>query len=140
MSPRISGLPNVGHHRVATSRGKAMRINRLAMTLTVLCTAALLGSSAHAAQGDSERNSSEAVPRTYDGAGGAFKSGGKELGEGFRGVGRGIKDTFTGRASAGDYREGKNIGTGFKDLGRGVAGGARATGRTIKQSVKGSSD
>ena len=140
MSQRTTGLPNVGRRRVTTSRGKAMGINRLATTLTVLCTAALLGSSALAAQDDSERNSSEAVPRTYDGAGGAFKSGGKELRDGFRGVGRGIRDTFTGRPSAGDYREGKNIGTGFKDLGRGVAGGARATGRTIKQGVKGSSD
>lgn len=117
-----------------------MRINRLAMTLTVLCTTALLGSTAVAAQRDSEREPSATVPRTYDGAGGAFKTGGRELGEGFRGVGRGIKDTFTGRPSAGDYREGKNIGTGFRDLGRGIAGGARATGRTIKQSVNRSSD
>ena len=112
----------------------------LAMTLIALCTTALLGSAAVAAKGDSERESSETVPRTYDGAGGAFRSGGKKLGEGFRGVGRGIRDTFTGRPSAGDYREGKNIGTGFKDLGRGIAGGARATGRTIKQGVQGSSD
>jgi len=100
------------------------------VAVIVLC-GALLG--VPAARGE---ESSEAVPKTYQGAGGAFKEGGKEIGEGFRGIGRGIKDTFTGKSSAEDYKQGKNIGTGFKDLGRGVAGGARATGRTVKKGVK----
>ena len=82
----------------------------------------------------------ETVPRTYDGAGDAFRQGGKEVGEGFRGVGRGVKDTFTGRRSAEDYRQGKKIGTGVTDIGRGLAGGARATGREIKRGVTGGGD
>ena len=79
----------------------------------------------------------ETVPKTFDGAGDAFKEGGKELGEGFRGIGRGIKHTFTGRPAAQEYKRSKAIGTGFKDIGRGVAGGARAVGRGIKRSFTG---
>ena len=82
----------------------------------------------------------ETVPRTYDGAGDAFRQGGREVAEGFRGIGRGVKDTVTGRRSAHDYRQGRKIGTGVKDIGRGLAGGARATGREIKKGVTGGGD
>jgi hypothetical protein len=77
------------------------------------------------------------VPNTYDGAGDAFREGGHDLGDGFRGIGLGLRDTFTGRRSGEDYRQGKAIGTGFKDIGRGIAGGAWATGRSIKRAFRG---
>lgn len=76
------------------------------------------------------------VPKTFDGSGEAFREGGKELGEGFRGVGRGIKDTFTGKEAKDDYKEGKKIGEGFKDIGLGTAGGGRAVGRSVKKGVE----
>ena len=58
------------------------------------------------------------VPKTFEGSGEAFREGGKELGEGFRGIGRGIKKTFTGEAAKEEYQEGgKDIGEGFKDVG-----------------------
>lgn len=79
----------------------------------------------------------ETIPRTYDESGEAFRDAGHELSDGFRGVGRGVKDTFTGQRSGDDYRKGKAIGTGFKDIGRGIAGGARATGRGIKRAFQG---
>lgn len=92
---------------------------------------ALLVATAGAAFGD------EAVPRTYDGAGEAFKEGGKEIGEGFESLGKGLKGTFTGEAAKEDYKDTKSIGEGFKDIGRGTAGGARATGDAIVDGVTG---
>ena len=77
------------------------------------------------------------VPKTYDGAGEAFKEGGRELGEGFKSLGRGLKGTFTGEEAKQEYKNSKEIGEGFKDIGRGVAGGARATGENIKDGVDG---
>ncbi len=74
----------------------------------------------------------ETVPRTFGGAGDAFRSGGRELGSGFRGVGRGVKDTFTGQPASADYKDGRGIGTGFKDIGRGIAGSGRAFGRAVR--------
>ena len=90
----------------------------------------LIGS---AVQAQSSRPARGSVPNTYDGAGDAFREGGHELGDGFGGIGLGVKDTFTGQRSGEHYRQGKGIGTGFKDIGRGVAGGAWATGRSIKR-------
>ena len=81
--------------------------------------------------------SGETVPKTYQGSGDAFKEGGRELGEGFKSLGRGIRDTFTGREARDDYQNTKSIGEGAKDIGRGVAGGARATGETVKDAVDG---
>lgn len=76
------------------------------------------------------------VPKTFDGAGEAYREGGRELGEGFRGIGRGIKKTFKGEAAKEDYKEGRQIGEGFKDIGLGTAGGGRAVGRSIKKGVE----
>ena len=76
------------------------------------------------------------VPKTFDGSNEAFREGGKELGEGFRGVGRGIKNTFTGKESKQEYKKGAQIGEGFKDIGLGVAGGGRAVGRSVKKGVE----
>jgi hypothetical protein len=45
------------------------------------------------------------VPKTFDGSAEAYREGGRELGEGFRGVGRGIKKTFKGEAAKEDYKE-----------------------------------
>jgi hypothetical protein len=89
------------------------------------------------AQAEPSRSARGSVPNTYDGAGDAFTEGGHELGDGFRGIGLGLRDTFTGRRSGEDYRHGKAIGTGFKDIGRGIAGGAWATGRGIKRAFRG---
>lgn len=89
------------------------------------------------AQAERSGQARGSVPNTYDGAGDAFRDGGHELGDGFRGVGLGVRDTFTGRRSGDDYRKGKAIGTGFKDIGRGIAGGAWATGRAIKRAFRG---
>lgn len=77
------------------------------------------------------------VPKTYEGSGEAFKEGGKEIGEGFRSLGRGLKNTFTGEAAKEEYKGTKAIGEGFKDVGRGIAGGARATGEAVKDGVDG---
>ncbi len=82
----------------------------------------------------------EAVPKTYDGANDAFKEGGQEIGAGFKSLGRGLKQTFTGEAAKEEYKETKSIGEGFKDIGRGVAGGARATGEEIKDGVDGNEE
>lgn len=82
----------------------------------------------------------ETVPRTFDGAGEAFKEGGRDLGRGFRGLGRGIGDTFTGKPAREDYRDSRNIGTGFKNFGLGIAGGGRAVGRGFKRAFTGSAD
>jgi hypothetical protein len=81
--------------------------------------------------------SGESVPKTYDGSGDAFKEGGREIGEGFKSLGRGVRDTFTGQEAKEDYKNTKSIGEGAKDIGRGVAGGARATGETVKDAVDG---
>lgn len=97
-------------------------------TLTVLLGLLLAG-------GARAQESGEEVPKTYDGAGEAFKEGGKEIGEGFKSLGRGLKNTFTGEAAKEEYKGTKNIGEGVKDIGRGVAGGARATGETVKDSL-----
>ena len=94
----------------------------IALSLLTLCAAAY---------------AEETIPKTYDGAGGAFKDGGHELGDGFRGVGRGIKNTFTGKPSKEEYKKGKSIGSGLKDVGRGVAGGGRAVGHSVKGAVTG---
>jgi hypothetical protein len=75
------------------------------------------------------------VPKTFEGSGDAFREGGKELGEGFRGVGRGIKKTFKGEAAKEEYKKGAKIGEGFKDIGLGTAGGGRAVGRSVKKGV-----
>ena len=90
-----------------------------------------------AAQAEASRPARGGVPNTYGGAGDAFRDGGHELGNGFRGIGLGLRDTFTGRRSGDDYRQGKTIGTGFKDIGRGIAGSAWATGRSIKRAFRG---
>lgn len=94
---------------------------------------------AHAEQSRS-RETHETIPHTYDGAGDAFRDGGHELGDGFRGFGLGVRDTFTGRRSSDDYRKSKAVGTGFKDIGRGIAGGARAVGHGIKRTFQGGND
>lgn len=102
--------------------------NRTNLTIAM---AALLVATAGAAFGE------EAVPRTYDGAGDAFKEGGKEIGEGFKSLGKGLKGTFTGEAAKEEYKDTKSIGEGFKDVGRGVAGSGRATGEAIVDGVDG---
>jgi hypothetical protein len=84
--------------------------------------------------------SGEAVPKSYDGAGDTLKEGGREIGEGFKSLGRGLKRTFTGEESKQEYKGTKNIGEGFKDVGRGVAGGARAVGRSVKDGGDGDED
>lgn len=66
-----------------------------------------------------------------------MKEGGKEIGDGFKGIGRGIRDVFTGKASKDDFKEGKKIGTGTVDVGRGVGGVGRGTGREVKKGFKG---
>ena len=78
----------------------------------------------------------EVVPKTFHGAGGAFKEGGRQIGEGFRGIGRGLKKTFTGERAKEDYQEAEKIGTGARDVGRGTAGGGRAVGRGLKEGFK----
>lgn len=97
--------------------------------LLLLVTSILVGLalSARARAGD------EAVPTTVEGGAGQIKQGGQEVGEGFRGVGRGIKKTFTGERSKEDYEEGSKIGTGFADMGKGVAGVGRGVGRDVKK-------
>jgi hypothetical protein len=99
-----------------------------------LC-AILVAGNVLAAEGSS-KSSEEVVPRTFNGAGQAFREGGRQIGAGFRALGRGVRDTFTGKRSADDYRGSKQIGSGFKDVGRGVAGEGRAVGRAIKQGVR----
>jgi len=105
------------------------------MKHTVVALLLVCGVLSFAAPGaaKSDGDSNEPVPRTFDGAGDAFKDGGRGIGDGFRAIGRGLKSTFTGQRSAEEYKDGKKIGTGFKDIGRGVAGGARAVGRGIKE-------
>ncbi len=76
------------------------------------------------------------VPTTVVGGSPKFKNGGKEMGAGFGGIGRGIKDVFTGRRSKEDFKQGKKIGTGAADVGKGVAGVARGVGRGIKNGFK----
>ena len=117
-----------------------MRQNDAAVTTVklpvIIATCGVLLASLAAAEephGDVPRGT---VPRTFDGAGEAFKEGGREIGYGFRGIGRGLKNTFTGRSSAADYRESKEILTGFKDVGRGIAGGARAVGGAVKRGIE----
>ena len=90
--------------------------------------------------GDAAAEEHETVPRTFSGSGDAFRDGGRQLGQGFRGIGRGVRDTFTGRTSGEDYREGAKIGTGFKNFGLGIAGGGRAIGRGFKRAFTGSAD
>lgn len=107
------------------------------MKLAVLIALGLLLVGTAPAQAERSRHAQGSVPNTYDGSGDAFRDGGHELGDGFRGIGLGIRDTFTGRRSGDDYRQGKAIGTGFKDIGRGIAGGAWATGRAIKRAFRG---
>jgi hypothetical protein len=101
-----------------------------------VAAAVLLGAGG-AVRAESDATRQESVPKTFEGAGGAFREGGHEIGAGFRSMGRGIAATFTGRRASDHYRESKQIGTGFVDIGRGVAGGARAVGRAIKQGVSG---
>ena len=108
-------------------------IARIGRALAVALLAAMVALAA-------DRTPAETIPRTYDGSGDAFRKGGREVGEGFRGIGRGVKDTFTGRRSTEDYKQGAKIGIGVKDIGRGIAGGGRATGREIKKGVTGSDD
>ncbi len=76
------------------------------------------------------------VPATVEGGSHTFKNGGKEMGAGFGGIGRGIKDVFTGRRSKEDFKQGKKIGTGAADVGKGVAGIGRGVGRGIKNGFK----
>ena len=77
------------------------------------------------------------VPATIEGGTQVLKDGGREIGEGFRGIGRGVKDTVKGERSKEDFEEAGKIGTGVKDLGRGTAGVALGTGRRVKQGFKG---
>jgi hypothetical protein len=84
--------------------------------------------------------SESGVPTTVEGGSKTFKEGGQEIGEGFRGVGRGVKKVFTGQRSREDFEEGKKIGTGFRDIGRGTAGVARGVGRDVKKGFKGEGD
>lgn len=100
------------------------------IVLVVICAALFAGVSA------AEEPPENEVPKTFEGSGEAFREGGKEIGEGFRGVGRGIKKTFTGEAAKEDYKEGQKIGEGFKDVGLGTAGGGRAVGRSVKKGVE----
>jgi hypothetical protein len=74
-----------------------------------------------------------AVPATVEGGAAKIKQGGQEVGSGFRGVGRGIKKTFTGERSKEDFKEGKKIGTGVVDMGKGVGGVGRGVGRDVKE-------
>jgi hypothetical protein len=88
-----------------------------------------------------EPSTEETVPKTVHGGNQKIKSGGKEIGEGFRGIGRGIKKTFTGESSKQDYSEGgKQLGEGFKDLGTGTAGVGRGVGTSVGHAFTGDQD
>jgi hypothetical protein len=88
-----------------------------------------------------EPSTEETVPKTVHGGNQRIKSGGKEIGEGFRGIGRGIKKTFTGESSKEDYSEGgKQLGAGFKDLGTGTAGVGRGVGTSVGHAFTGAKD
>ncbi|MBI1814786.1 MAG: hypothetical protein HYR72_07400 [Deltaproteobacteria bacterium] len=88
-----------------------------------------------------EPSTEETVPKTVHGGKQKIKSGGKEVGEGFRGIGRGIKKTFTGESSKEDYSEGgKQLGEGFKDLGTGTAGVGRGVGTSVGHAFTGEPD
>ncbi len=99
--------------------------------------AALLAGVAVAEEGASSGENQTGVPTTIEGGSQVLKEGGHEIGEGFRGIGRGVKDAVKGERSKEDFEEGAKIGTGFKDLGLGTAGVARGTGRRIKKGFKG---
>lgn len=96
---------------------------------------ALIGAALAARVAVAEEARENRVPKTFDGTNESFKEGGRELGEGFRGIGRGIKKTFTGKEAREEYQEAEKIGEGFKDIGLGVAGGGRAVGRSVKKGV-----
>lgn len=100
--------------------------------LMVIVVGAVLAASVTVAEEAPENT----VPKTFDGSNESFKEGGREIGEGFRGVGRGIKKTFTGKEAREDYQEAEKIGDGFKDIGLGVAGSGRAVGRSVKKGVE----
>lgn len=99
--------------------------------------AALLAGVAVAEDGASNDESHTGVPTTIEGGTHVLKEGGQEIGEGFRGIGRGVKDAVKGERSKEDFEEAGKIGTGVKDLGLGTAGVARGTGRRIKKGFKG---
>lgn len=82
----------------------------------------------------------ETVPRTVEGGSAKVKSGGNEIGEGFRSLGRGIKKTFTGQESKQDYKGAAKIGEGFRDLGTGTAGVGRGVGLEVKKAFTGRED
>lgn len=98
------------------------------MKQLVVFAIALVFASAVAAWADDD-----SVPTTVEGGAHKMKEGGKDVGEGFRGIGRGIKDVFTGESSKENFKEGKKIGTGFADMGKGVGGVGRGAGRDIKE-------
>ncbi|HVM95826.1 MAG TPA: hypothetical protein VMT89_05525 [Candidatus Acidoferrales bacterium] len=79
----------------------------------------------------------DVVPKTVEGGSAKVKHGGHEIGEGFSGIGHGIKDVFTGEESKGDFKKAAKIGEGFKDVGVGTAGVGRGVGRGIRKGVKG---
>jgi hypothetical protein len=75
------------------------------------------------------------VPKTVEGGSSKVNRGGKEIADGFRHMGRGIKKVFTGQRSKEDFKKTTRIGKGFKDLGLGVAGVGRGVGRKVRDGV-----
>ncbi len=94
--------------------------------LTLIALAILLSVS-------TARAEDETVPSTVEGGSRTFTEGGQQIGEGFRGIGRGIKKMFTGERSKEEFKEGAKIGTGFRDVGIGTAGVGRGVGREVKE-------
>ena len=117
-----------------TLAGEGQLMKRLA---TIAAGIMLLAGVAVAGDGAATSGGQETVPKTVEGGSQKFKAGGKEMGEGFRAIGRGIKDVFTGKESKKDFKGAAKIGDGGRDVGLGTAGIGRGVGRGIKKGFKG---
>jgi hypothetical protein len=102
-----------------------------------IAAAALMVAGIAFAEDDAKSGGGETVPATTAGGSHKIKEGGKEIGAGFRAIGRGIKDVFTGEKSKDDFKEAAKIGEGARDVGVGTAGVGRGVGRDVKKGFEG---